>query len=299
MLHISLAAETIGRFFGFPITNSLLATWFTMIVLFVFTWMATRNMKKIPGTAQSIAELVIGGLYDFFGTVTGHHVKKFFPLLASMFLFVIMANWIGLLPGVGTIGFTHKEEAVHVEAVVEKPESAIAPAVDDHAPVVADSHDTEMAAGGSGTADTSHSAEDDKEHAPAFTPLLRAATADLNMTIALAIIAVVSIQYFGFSILGFHYSSKFFNFSSPMAFIVGILEFISEISKLLSFAFRLFGNIFAGEVLLAVLAFLMPFILPLPFLMMELFVGFIQALVFSMLTAVFLNVAVSHGEEAH
>ena len=140
---------------------------------------------------------------------------------------------------------------------------------------------------------------EEEKHEAEFVPLLRAATADLNMTVALAIFAVIAIQYFGFSIVGFHYSAKFFNFESPIMFILGILELMSELSKIISFAFRLFGNIFAGEVLLAVLAFLMPFVVPLPFLLMELFVGFIQALVFSMLTAVFLNVAVSHGEGAH
>lgn len=294
MLHISLAAETIGNFLGLPITNSLLATWVTMAVLFVFTFFATRNLKMIPSGIQSVAELIIGGLYDFFGSVTGHHIKKFFPVVASIFLFVIMANWIGLLPGVGTIGFTHTIEAVHeatqkTHPAEEKPTAAVA---DEHG-VVAEKHPEELAA-------ESKPVEEEKtETETEFVPLLRAATADLNMTVALAIFAVIAIQYFGFSIVGFHYSAKFFNFESPIMFILGILELMSEISKIISFAFRLFGNIFAGEVLLAVLAFLMPFVVPLPFLLMELFVGFIQALVFSMLTAVFLNVAVSHGEEAH
>jgi F-type H+-transporting ATPase subunit a len=137
----------------------------------------------------------------------------------------------------------------------------------------------------------------EKEAEVEFKPIFRASTADLNMTLALALIAVIAIQYFGFQVVGFHYSSKFINFKNPIEFVLGILEFLSELSRIISFTFRLFGNIFAGEVLLAVMAFLMPFIVPLPFLMLELFVGFIQALVFSMLTAVFLNVAVSHGKE--
>ncbi|HUD19634.1 MAG TPA: F0F1 ATP synthase subunit A [Patescibacteria group bacterium] len=241
MLHISLAAERIGSILGMPITNSLLATWVTMAVLIIFSWAATRNLQMIPSGIQVIAEVLIGGLYDFFKSVTGEkHINKFFPLVASFFLFIITANWLGLLPGFGTIGFFHGEE---------------------------------------------------------FVPLLRAATADLNMTIGLALVAVIAIQYFGFKVVGFHYSSRFINFSNPIMFLLGILELVSELSKVISFAFRLFGNIFAGEVLLAVMAFLMPFLVPLPFLTLELFVGFIQALVFSMLTAVFLNVAVSHGEE--
>jgi F-type H+-transporting ATPase subunit a len=123
-------------------------------------------------------------------------------------------------------------------------------------------------------------------------PLFRAPTADLNTTLALAIVAIISVQWAGLKTLGVHYLSKFINFSSPVNFFVGILEIISEFSRLISFTFRLFGNIFAGEVLLAVVAFLIPAVVPVPFLGMEIFVGFIQALVFSMLTATFLSMAV-------
>lgn len=237
MPHISLSAEKIGQIGGFPITNALVTTWLVMGILILFSLAATRKLTLIPGNFQSIVEMLIGGLYDFFESVVGHHVRKVFPVIASLFLFIIMANWIGLLPGVGTIGFFEHEK---------------------------------------------------------FVPLFRGATADLNTTIALALFAVFAIQYFGFSTLGKIYTSRFFNFSSPIMFFVGLLELISDTSKIISFAFRLFGNIFAGEVLLTVMAFLMPFIAPLPFLFLELFVGFIQALVFSTLTAVFINVAVSH-----
>jgi len=242
MPHISLAAEKLWTLSGFPITNSLLTTWVVMALLIIFSFAATSKLAKVPGTLQSIAELIVGGLYDFFGTVTGKHIKQLYPLLASFFLFILIANWVGLLPGVGTVGFFRHEE---------------------------------------------------------FVPLLRAATADLNTTVALAIIAVISMQYFGFKNLGMAYGSRFLDFRGPINFFVGFLEILSDVSKILSFAFRLFGNIFAGEVLLTVMAFLMPFIVPLPFLTMELFVGLIQALVFSMLTAVFLSIALSHGEGEH
>jgi len=138
--------------------------------------------------------------------------------------------------------------------------------------------------------------ESASSHATKFVPLLRGPTADLNMTIALAIIAVIAMQYFGFKTLGVKYSHRFINIKNPILGFVGFLEIISDLSKVISFAFRLFGNIFAGEVLLAVMAFLMPFIAPMPFLMLELFVGFIQALVFSTLTSVFINVALAHEE---
>lgn len=239
MPHISLAAEIITRIAGFPISNALITTWLVMGLMIAGSFLVTRRMTLVPGGAQSIAELLIGGLYDFFETVTGTYVAQVFPLVASLFLFVLIANWVGLLPGVGTIGFFHGEE---------------------------------------------------------FTPMLRGATADLNTTLALAVFAMVAIQYYGFKTAGVHYGKRFINLGNPIHFFLGILELVSELSKVVSFAFRLFGNIFAGEVLLAVMAFLMPFIVPLPFLTMELFVGFIQALVFSMLTAVFLSVAVSHGE---
>lgn len=246
MPHISLAAERLFTLAGFPISNALLTTWLVMFFLIAMAILATRRLSIIPGNFQSIVEIVVAGLYDFFASVTGKYIKLFFPLLASLFIYIITANWMGLLPGVGTIGLYHQEEA--------------------------------------------HTS---------FTPLFRGATTDLNTTLALALVAVIAIQCFGFRTLGTHYTSRFFNFSNPIMFGVGILELASDLAKVISFAFRLFGNIFAGEVLLTVMAFLMPFIVPLPFMMMELFVGFVQALVFSMLTAVFLNVAVSHGEGEH
>lgn len=240
MPHISLAAEKLGSVLGVPITNSLLTTWIVMAMLFALSFAATRRLLPVPSPLQSIGELVVGGLYDFFASVVGKYASLFFPLLASIFLFVLTANWVGLLPGVGTVGFFGHEKE--------------------------------------------------------FTPLFRGPTADLNTTLALAIVAVIAIQYFGFVTVGHRYTLRFINIKNPIHFFVGLLEIISELSKVISFAFRLFGNIFAGEVLLAVMAFLMPFIVPLPFLMLELFIGFIQALVFSMLTAVFLNVAILHGE---
>ena len=126
-----------------------------------------------------------------------------------------------------------------------------------------------------------------------FVPLLRGGTADLNITLGTAIVAVFMIQVFGYRSLGIKYFKKFINFSNPINFFVGFLELISEFAKIMSFSFRLFGNIFAGEVLLAVIAFLLPIFAPLPFIGLEIFVGFIQALVFATLTLVFVNIATS------
>jgi len=236
-LHISISAEKIGYLFGIPITNSILTTWFVMAFLVVLSYIATKNLSLVPSGFQTIVEMAIGGLHDFFRNITGNEkINRFFPLIATIFIFVIISNWSGLLPGVGSIGF--KNNGV-------------------------------------------------------FTPLLKGTTADLNTTFAIAIVAVGSFQYFGIKELGLSYFKKFINFKSPIAFFIGLLDIVSEISKVISFAFRLFGNIFAGEVLLAVIGSLIPLIAPLPFLGLEVFVGFIQALVFSMLTAVFLNMAVT------
>lgn len=243
MIHISLAAEHLWRWGFLPVTNGLLTTWVVMAILLIFTYFASRTLSMIPSTIQLVAEMMVGGLYDFFESVSGKYIKQFFPIVATLFIYILFSNWIGLLPGVGTVGFHHGEHE--------------------------------------------------------FVPLLRSAMADLNTTIALSLITVVAMQYFGFKNLGAHYSSRFISFKDPVSFAVGFLEIISDLSKITSFAFRLFGNIFAGEVLLAVMAFLMPFLVPLPFLAMELFVGVIQALVFSMLAAAFFTVAASHEDGGH
>lgn len=131
----------------------------------------------------------------------------------------------------------------------------------------------------------------------AFIPYFRAPTADINTTLALGALSIIMVQAYGFKFLGFKYIKKFFDFSNPINFFVGILELFSDISKIISFAFRLFGNILAGEILLLVIGMILPIFGPTPFLALEIFVGFIQALVFMMLSTVFINMAtVSHGD---
>lgn len=286
-LHISLAAEKIGSIFGLPVTNSILTTWLVMIVLILFAFFATRNISQIPDNLQSIAEFIIDTLYNLFKNVVGEHsVGKFFPLLATIFFFIIVSNWIGLVPGVGTIMIKEPAEAGdRIESAELNAETA---AVNNADIQLSEAVDKEE----STTEQVSEKADHTKTK---MIPLFRGATADLNTTLAIAIVAMSFIQFFGFQSLGISYLSKFFNFSNPINFFVGILELVSEFSKIISFAFRLFGNIFAGEVLLTVIAFLMPLVAPLPFLGLELFVGFIQALVFAMLTSVFLKMAtISH-----
>jgi F-type H+-transporting ATPase subunit a len=138
-------------------------------------------------------------------------------------------------------------------------------------------------------------------HGASAVPLLRSPASDLNFTLALALIAVTMVNIFGIAAMGMKERvSVFFNFSSPLKFFVGILELISEFARIISFTFRLFGNVFAGEVLLAIMALLVPYLVPLPFMFLEIFVGFIQAFIFGMLTLVFVALAVTphEGEEA-
>ena len=273
-LHISLSAEKIGTVFGLPLTNSILSTWLVMFILISFSLFATKDIQLIPSRIQSIAEIMIESLYNLFSSVVGMvQIKLFFPLLASIFIFVILANWAGLLPGVGSIGFYKK----HAE---ESPINFVQSETHNNTEKIVTTEEIK-----------------ETETKPEFIPLFRGATADLNTTLSLALISVISIQYFGVKTLGYRYFKKFINLSNPIMFGVGLLEIVSEFSRIISFAFRLFGNIFAGEVLLTVIAFLMPLFAPLPFIGLELFVGFIQALIFSMLTAVFLNIATLAHEE--
>lgn len=277
-LHISISAEPIAEIGGLTVTNSMLTSWLVSGLLIIFALWFHNQLKTIqfndrPTNLQSIVELLIEGLYNFIQGVTGSLKKTriFFPLIATFFIFIMFSNWSGLIPGVGTIGFRQSETeevALHKDTPTEKSKAPKAP-------------------------------NEKVSVKTKFVPYFRGPTADINTTLALAIFSVLGIQYFGFKFLGLHYPNKFFNFKNPIEFFVGILELFLEFAKIFSFAFRLFGNIFAGEVLLTVMAFLLPLFAPMPFLLLELFVGFVQALVFSMLTLVFLNLAtMHHGAEA-
>jgi len=227
------------------------------------------RLKTKPDSLQLILELLVGGLHKFFADILGDKINRYFPWLATLFIYILALNWVSVLPGVGSVGIFRTENEKIAGTV-------LAAATENDGPVLAQ-------------------AESEKNRLE-FTPIFRPGTADLNTTLALALLTVGYIQIAGFSNLGLSYLKKFFNITNPINFVVGLLELVSEISRIISFAFRLFGNIFAGEVLLTVIAFLMPVLAPIPFLGLEIFVGFIQALVFSMLTAVFLQLAISHAE---
>lgn len=249
-MNISLAAETLFHIFGFPVTNTLVVTFGISLIIIVASVILKSRVRLIPRGFQNVVEAVLEALLNLADSVTQdrRQSKKFFPLVATIFIFVILSNWVEVVPGLGTVGLREMSEGKNI-----------------------------------------------------LVPFIRSGSADLNFTLALAIVSVTSAQILGIAAIGIgKYAGKFFvsPFRKPyfIGTFVGILELISEVAKLISFSFRLFGNIFAGEVLLAVMLFLVPYFIPLPFLFLELFVGFVQALVFSMLTLVFLKMAVT---EAH
>lgn len=250
-MNISLAAEPLFHLGSMPITNTLMVAWFLILVFIaLIIVLRVKKLSLVPKGLQNILETVVEALLNLVQSVAGSRelAIKFFPLVATIFLYVILSNWVEMIPGLGTIGFN---EIHHGKLVL--------------------------------------------------IPFIRSSSADLNFTLAIALISVVSTWIMGIRELGlFGHLGKFFNFHGPIDFFVGILELISEFAKIISFSFRLFGNIFAGEVLLAVVAFLVPYLAPVPFLFLELFVGFVQALVFSMLTLVFLKMATTgHAEAEH
>jgi F-type H+-transporting ATPase subunit a len=296
---ISLAAENIPLPFRLPvfgnhIPNTLPSTWLTMIILIVIALAYNRTLRKAgpPSRLRVAVEAVGQVMLDFMENAVGENARVFFPLVATFFVFIAVNNWCGILPGFGSIGVRVPH---HVEAVSEE-------------------HHEEEAA-----------AEHGEEHEGELVPFFRSADAHLSTTLALAIISVVAAQYFGFKMQGAAYLNKYLNFraSSPkpdpasqkglekvvskvartleivVNGIVGLLEIILEALKVLPFSFRLFGNIFAGEVLLFVVSFLFAFVFPIIFLGLELFVGLIQGLIFAMLTLVFFSIATTshHGEE--
>jgi F-type H+-transporting ATPase subunit a len=256
---------------GFPVTNSLIMTVVVDLLLLLTIIFGARNMQLLPRGFQNIVEWGVEGFYNFAQGVDRKNVAKFFPICATIFFFVLYSNLFALVPGVGSIGICVEEpaaetttEAAPAAPIVPSPTFASLPGYCEHGKVV---------------------------------PFLRSPSADLNVTLAFSLWAVFMVEVFGFQALGVGYLTKFFNFrEGVMVAIIGILELVSELVRIIAFAFRLFGNIFAGEVVLVVMAFLFPYLLPLPFYGLELFVAFIQAVIFSVLTLVFMSLAVqAHG----
>ena len=232
MEEISLKAQQLFTLGSYNVTNGLLLTLVVSIILISLAFIISRRINIIPGKLQSVAEIGVEGLLNLMESTLGSASKaqKYFPLIATIFIFILTSNLLGIFPGVGSLMFKNGSTEV---------------------------------------------------------PLFRSPAADLNFTLAFAVISVIVTNIIGMAAVGvFKHLSKFFNFSSPINFFIGILELISEIAKIISLTFRLFGNVFAGEVLLTIIFFLAPYFIPLPFMFLEIFVGMIQAFIFAMITLV-------------
>ncbi|HYF61420.1 MAG TPA: F0F1 ATP synthase subunit A [Herpetosiphonaceae bacterium] len=288
---VSVRAEELFHIGGYTVTNSLLLTWLVMLLLVVLSLIATSKLRRGDETAlrqprglQNTMEYAVETFYNTMSGVSPKYAARFFVVVATIFFLVLPSNWLGLVPGVGSVGicFTGGAHASADAALV-----ASAGASDSAAPVLA-------ATEGEGY---SHNCP----AGTAFHPFLRSGSADLNLTLALALVSFLTTEFWGFRKQGLGYLGKFFIFNQgPIQFFVGIIELISEFARIISFTFRLFGNIFAGEVVLLVMAFLFPTLLSLPFYGLELFVGLVQAFVFAMLTMAFIDMAAeSHGDHGH
>jgi F-type H+-transporting ATPase subunit a len=316
--HIQLAAEPVGHLGGFTLTNTMVAGWLSTIVLLLLFRFGSANQQMVPRGIQNFVEYVTEFVLGLCESIAGiQRGRQFFPIVATIFLFVITSNWMGLLPGFGTIGFwetphaaagadTHAPAGAYpapaTKAGYPAPVAAPAAATKAGYPAPAAATKPGYPAPAAGTKDEHAPAAGEHHEEQILVPLLRAASTDLNTTLAIALTSVIATQVFGLRALGGGYISKFINFKGPIDFYVGILELIAEFAKIVSFTFRLFGNIFAGEVLLAVIMFLIPWVAAIPFYGLELFVGFIQAFVFAILTLVFMTLATTahdHHDDAH
>ena len=257
----TIYAEPVFHIGNFSITNSLLNSWLAVLVIIFFCAALRLKLRQIPGKIQHISEIFLDGALSLCDQVTNDRriTLKIFPLITSLFIFILINNWLGLLPIVGSIGFV--ENSV-------------------------------------------------------FIPLFRAGTADINTTLALSIATVIGSNIFGIIAIGaWKIFNKYVNIKvlgeiatkfrkdknviiiAPITFFVGILELIGEMAKVASLSFRLFGNVFAGEVLLASMGAIFLYILPTPFLLLEVFIGLIQALIFSLLATVYFTIASQDHEE--
>jgi F-type H+-transporting ATPase subunit a len=245
-LHIALAPEVLGHIGSFPVTNTLVTALFVSVLLMVVGFFSVRGLRLVPGKFQTLIETILGGVLDYMEEVLGDKkaALRFFPLIATLFIFILTANWLGLFPGVNSIGLWHEKDGHH-----------------------------------------------------ALQSILYPIATDLNVTLALAVIVFLVIETAGVLMLGFlNYAGKFVNFKSPLAFFIGIIELFSEVARLVSFSFRLFGNIFAGKVLILIALAFVPVLLPVPLMLFEVLVGFIQAAIFALLTLFFIKLAITEAE---
>lgn len=310
---VAVAPEVLFDIGSFPMTPTIFTMGIVFILLVLFAFFSTRKMEMVPGGMQNLIETVIERLVSLFEGIAGPMWGKFFSITATVFLLVIVSNYLGLIPGAGSIGFIKVSEATHTaikdgqvcfnDAATNICQPSGIFVIADAPPFI-DTYELYF------KSQLAHGILEEEK--AALVPIIRAPSSDINMPLALALVSVVMTQVFGMQKQGLKYWTRFFSFGrllkGDIAFglidvFVGLVELISEIFKIVSFTFRLFGNIFAGEVILLIMAFLFA-ILPLPFYGLEFFVAFIQAFVFAVLTAAFMRIATAehgggHEAEAH
>jgi F-type H+-transporting ATPase subunit a len=235
---MQISPETLFLVAGFPVTNTVIATVITDVVIIVLVLIVGRVVAIKPGNIQNTVEAIVDYFRETTEDIAGERASFIYPWVLSFFLFILISNLLAQFPGFGSIRFRTLTSEHH------------------------------------------------------GVPFLRAATSDLNFTLALAVTSAVVTHYFSIKYTGIKaYLTRFITFKMfPIFLFVGILEFVNEITKLISFSFRLFGNMFAGERVMSTMYGLFPFGLPLPFIILEIMVALIQAIVFAMLTMAFMHV---------
>lgn len=295
------------------VTNTMITSWLVVALIVIVIFFATRRRELVPSGVQNFLEAVIEGFYNLVVNVAGEkNGRRFFPVVATIFFFVLIANWVSLLPVFNAVGLAKEEEHGFV---MEQTDLGPLPVS-----WVGFSGPGQLS--GESIQDDDPDAEEKLEEARdkgnlvgEIIPVFRGINTDLNTPLALAIVSAIAVESWGISALGFRaYGRKFINvggifrglfrlnfaqvFQGVIDAFVGFLELVSETVRLISFTFRLFGNMFAGEVVILMFVFLTPAVVAVAVYGLELFVGVIQAFIFAMLTLVFGVMAVTHGEHA-
>ncbi len=310
---IAIKAETLQSGGPINITNTMMTSWIVVIIIIAVVYLGTRRRDLVPRGFQNMFEAALEAFYNLIVGVAGEkNGRRFFPVVATIFFFILVSNWLSLFPVFNVIGLVREEEHGFVMEQAD-----VGPL-----PVgwVSLSGPGDLRLTGGGTIDEDDAdaeeqfeeAKEDGKLVGQLIPLLRGPNTDLNTPLALAIVSAIAVESWAIASLGIGYGRKFFNFggmfrglfrlnfsqffNGAIDAFVGVLELISEMVRLVSFTFRLFGNMFAGEVVILMFIFLTPLILTLPFYALELFVGIIQAFIFAVLTLVFGMMAVAHGE---
>ena len=314
--HISIKAETLTELGPVAVTNTMFTSWLVVATLVIGVLLMTRRWEIVPRGAQNFIEAIVEAFYNLVVSVAGEkNGRRFFPVVATIFFFVLASNWLSLLPVFNVIGKVQEEE----HGFVMERQTGVGPFDVTYVPLSnpgrlsGDSIDEEDADAHA----VYEKAIEEGKAVGELIPFLRGPNTDLNTPLALAIISAIAVESWAISSLGlFTYGRKFINFGGAFRGLfklnfgmffqgvidafVGILELISELVRLVSFTFRLFGNMFAGEVVILMFTFMTPLLITDILYGLELFVGVIQAFIFAMLTLVFGMMAVAHGEhEGH